>query len=210
MLNTSAISRNLMVLILLALLVVGIVASISIYYSALANPSKNASNTISFSGQNISGEVYSHWNYVSEKNLSSLFSQYSTEYQAVWFYFNVNESLSALNGKHDCNPAGGLDCSYNVKTAWQTFFNETPAFSSHIVCNYSLAVQLGERILVSATVWFEASNQSQGIATLEVPYQIDFELVNGSYQLWKEYFGIANDPVVVFSSTKVPNATNCS
>ncbi len=196
----------------MTIFVVAIVAGFTIFYEIGSphggSPETNSSTQVE---QLASQIAYSHWNYVSEKNLTAIFSQYSSYYQAVWFFFNGSNTLNALNGRHDCNPAGGLDCSYNVKSAWLSFFNYTPPFGSYSVCGYNVSQQLGERALVSATVWLETSNKyhESNISTIEVPYQIDFEFVNGSWQFWKEYFGLPAEPALLFAA-KVSPPSSCA
>ncbi len=195
------------VALLLTLIIVAAISGYFILYELGISQTKSSSTTSSVDAQTFISQIaYIHWKYVSLKNVTALFSQYSTEYQAVWFFFNGTSSLSTLNGRHDCNPAGGIDCSYNVKSAWNAFFNDTPPLNSYSVCGYNFSLQYGARALVSATVWFESSGQSNqsSVATLEVPYQIVFESINGTWQLWKEFFGLPNEPTTIFTTRVLP------
>src|SRR5579875_969890 len=173
-----AISRLILMLALLIVVIISIVVGFTFQYGP--RTSQTFQNTTSEAVQSISQIAYSHWKYVSQKNLTETYAQYSTEYQAVWFFFNGTGELSSLDGRHDCNPSGGLDCSYNVRSAWSTFFNDTPLVSDYAVCGYNVSLDLGSKAIVSATIWFElnAQNNRLNISTLEVPYQIDFEFIN--------------------------------
>jgi len=208
----SALSRGIIALLVLAMLIVTFIAGFSIFNETGSSQSESSETTNStLIEQLVSQIAYSHWNYVSKKNLTGIFSQYSSYYQAVWFFFNGSNALSGLNGRHDCNPAEGVDCSYNVRSAWMSFFNDTPSFGSFSVCGYNVSQQLGQRALVSATVWLETSNKNpwSNVSTIEVPYQIVFEFVNGSWQFWKEYFGLPAEPALLFAADVSPPLT-CS
>ena len=203
----TAISTSALAIIILIIVITAVAAGFA--FQSRSRNSQTTQNTTSVALQTISQIAYSHWKYVSQKNLSETFAQYSTSYQAVWFFFNGSGSLSTLDGRHDCNPSGGLDCAYNVKSAWSAFYNYTPAVSNYSICGYNVSLDLENRAIVSATAWFELNtkNNQQGISTLEVPYEMDFEFINGSWQLWKEYFGLATQPALVFAATVLPPAS---
>ncbi len=210
--ETVGITKTLAVVIVVIVLIAGLTGGYYLLSNVGSASVTQSSTAISASQeQYISRLAYTHWEYVSHKNVSEIYSQYSAEYKAVWFYFNGSSSsaLSALNGRHDCNPAGGIDCSYNVKSAWEDFFNDTPPVSAYAVCEYNATIELGNRALVSATVWIEFANGSS-ISTMRVPYQIDFEYVGGNWQLWKEYFGISDAPTTVFANHVSPPASCAS
>ncbi len=87
-----------------------------------------------------------------------------------------------------------------------SFFNDTPSFASYRICGYNVSEELGQRALVSATLWLETSNANHesNISTIEVPYQIVFEFANGSWQFWKEYFGLPSEPALLFAAEVSP------
>ena len=80
--------------------------------------------------QTLASLAYAHWTSIAQKNLTAVMSQYSPEYEALWWFGNGNAILGPPNGKHDCNVLlGENNCSGNVRTAWQQFFDNVSSTS---------------------------------------------------------------------------------
>jgi len=205
MARRNGISKLMFISVTLIMLIIAIAGGFVLVYQRTASSKINSSNTIGL--QTISNLTQIHLRNVAQKNLTAIMSEYSNQYEAVWFYFNESSVLSALNGRHDCNPSGNISCSYNVMSAWQTFFNGTGSLSSYEICGLNSTIELGGRALVSATLFFKDSGVKGQTTSMEVPYQLDFESVNGVWQLWKEYFGLPGEPVsFIQSGTSLPQA----
>jgi len=194
----NGISKLVMIFVILIVLIIALASGYALVFQRGVSPTIGMSNTMDL--QTISNLTHIHLSNVAQKNLTAIMSEYSNQYEAVWFYFNESSVLSALNGRHDCNPSGNLSCSYNVMSAWQMFFNGTGSLSSYEICGLNSTIELGGRALVSATLFFSDSVVKGQNRTMEVPYQVDFELVSGVWQLWKEYFGLPGEPVSFIQS----------
>jgi hypothetical protein len=200
-----ALSRSLAVVIII--IIIAVSGGFAVY-SAVSRTSINATTNSSLNATTVSEQLIvslaqSHWAAIDEKNLTLIMSQYSSRYEAVWFFIN-NSAIGPTNGRYDCNiPTGPNNCSYFPMSAWQKLFNDTGAWS-YSVCNITVVPELDGRESVHALVMYTLDQNS----TLRVPYEMDFQYYNGTWAVWKEWFGLQQDPATVLSG--VMTATSCS
>jgi hypothetical protein len=198
-----ALSRTLSTIIVLVVIISATVAGYAFYTGGRENETTSVSQSTSNSTNTsslIASLAYAHWAAVGEKNLIKVMSQYSTRYEAVWFFIS-NSSLGLQNGKYDCNvPTGPNNCNSVPESAWQTFFSHTSSLR-YFVCNYSMTAELGGRNIVEATVWYQLENLNQ---TLMVPYWIDIQNYNNTWAVWIDWFGLQQNQAVLFPGYIVP------
>lgn len=186
--------------VVLAVLIIAVVA-VSAYYASFGNHSTSTSDYPSNS--HILSLANAHWAAIGSKNITLLMSQYSTGYEAAWFYIS-NSSIGPTNGRYDCNiPRGVNNCNYFPAQAWETLFNDTGTWN-YTVCNANVSSELDQRIVVMATVYYFLTQRNE---TLTVPYQMDFQYYNNTWAVWKEWFGLEQDQAYLHMGIK---SVSCS
>lgn len=185
--------RKILLVIVVIILLAGV--GVLVLYSQ-SNGSKNQSR-IQVPTALITSLAYAHWSSIGEKNLSSIMAQYSTHYEAVWWFANAS-SIGPENGRYDCNiPRGPNNCSQFPESAWNTFFNDTPSLS-YTVCNFTLTPELDGRASVSATVYYNMISRNE---TIKVPFVMDFFYYNGTWAVMRDWFGVANNEATLLNGT---------
>lgn len=203
MMRTLALSRTILAV---TLVIIIIAASITVVYGLhLSVGAKNNEGSVTTSNSASSSQemislAYQHWASIGEKNITAVMSQYSQQYEAVWFYIN-STSIGPGNGRYDCNtPTGPYDCSQFLKLAWTALFNNT-SWQSYSVCNITVTIGVAQRALLQATVWYQEPKQN---ATLKVPYEMDFRYQNNSWIVYRDWFGLPQEQATIlygFSTT---------
>ena len=89
-------------------------------------------------------------------------------------------------------------------SAWQTLFSHTGSLS-YVICNLSVVPELQGREVVQAVVWYTFDQNS----TIRVPYEMDFQYYNGTWAVWKEWFGLQQAPVYCATGRSDPNRMHC-
>ena len=197
--QNEALARSLAIAIIIIIIIASAGSALYLTRSG-SNNSDSFSNTTA-SEQLILSLAQSHWAAIGEKNLSLIMSQYSSGYEAVWFFIN-NSSIGPTNGRYDCNiPRGPNNCSYFPMSAWETLFNHTGSWS-YTVCNLSIVPELDGREVVQAIVWYNFNHNT----TIRVPYEMDFQYYNNTWAVWKEWFGLQQDQASVLPGDQVPMA----
>ncbi|MGI0092132.1 MAG: hypothetical protein ACREBS_10515 [Nitrososphaerales archaeon] len=198
--------------VLVAMILLILVASSLVVFFALearGNPPPNtsSSSTGTEPGQIITALAYQHWTSIGAKNISSIMSQYTAHYEAVWFFINGTTSIGPTNGRYDCNMPRGVDnCNFFPEVAWQTFFNKT-SWTSYSICNFSLTVGIDQRAVVTATLWYFLTGRNE---TLRVPYDMDFEYFNGTWAVLRDWVGLEQNPATVIQGLISPACESTS
>lgn len=135
-----------------------------------------ASNT-SLAVSQVTALAYSHWASVGSKNLTAVMSQYSPSAVLGWY---VNPA-SALNGTYTNSSA--------IQNTWTKFFDANPT-TYYTIYNYSLTFN-GSIATVNAVIWYVLGN---GTVTLKLPYELNYQLQNGSWALTGDWWGLPNQP----------------
>lgn len=176
------------------ILIVVVGAVYFVFYSTSHASSPNSATTTTIpSQQYILALAFAHWRAIGEKNVTLLMSQYSTGYEAAWFFINES-SIGPTNGRYDCNiPRGPNNCSYFPSNAWETLFNGTGRWS-YTVCEPNVTNGLAGRVVVQAIVYYFLADRNE---TLRVPYEMDFQFFNGTWAVWKDWFGLEQNQAKV-------------
>ena len=180
--------------IVLIIIVIAASVGFALYFST----TKRSSNATA-PNQLITSLALAHFSAIGEMNLSLLMSQYSTGYEAVWFFIS-NSSVGPTNGRYDCNtPRGPHNCSYSPINAWQTLFNNTKGWS-YTICNLTVVPALHGREIVLANLWYLTSQND----TLRVPYEMDFQYYNNTWAVWKDWFGLQQNSAILLRGDLIP------
>ncbi|MHB8566356.1 MAG: hypothetical protein ACYC7D_09025 [Nitrososphaerales archaeon] len=187
--------------VLVAVAIIIIVVGAALYFVFLsgnrASPSSNPSQ------QFIMSLALEHWAAIGEKNVTLLMSQYSVGYEASWFFIN-DSSVGPTNGRYDCNiPRGVNNCSYFPSSAWETLFNKTGTWN-YTICSANVTNELDGREVVQAIVWYFLTNRNE---TLKVPYEMDLQYFNGTWAVWKDWFGLEQEQASISQGIKVVTCT---
>ena len=172
-----------------------------VFFTTKTGASSATSKTLE-TNQLIAPLAYEHWASIGEKNLSGIMSQYSSGYEALWWFVNYT-GIGPANGRYDCNiPRGPNNCSYFPESAWRSFFNDTPSLTNYFVCNFSLTDELDGRIVVMAVIWYQLANRND---TLVVPFEIDFQDYNNTWAVWRDWFGLEQNQAQLRQGLVTPN-----
>lgn len=194
-LNAAAISRSVLLVLVVVLSVVVASGSYAIYTSG-RNP--NPSTVTESAVQIIEPLAYQHWQSIGTRNVSAIMSGYSHYYEDVWWFFNGSSALSAINGKHDCNiPTGTENCSRNVQMIWEDFANYTVPLQ-FALCGSNFTLGSGNWFYARSLMWYTSLS---GNETIKVPLEIDFRYENGQWQLLRDWFGLPGDPATVMAGS---------
>lgn len=202
-------------LLVLFLVVILVVAGVAAYYglssksntptSSLHNSQTSSLNAnLSALNQSLASLAYAHWNSIAQKNLTAVMSQYSPEYENLYWFGNGNANLGPPNGKHDCNvPLGQNNCSGNVRSAWQAFFDNVSSPMQVFACGFNIlgTAEQPYRISTRANVTFFLVDSN---LTISVPYGIDFQNVNGQFYVQRDWFGFPGEFATVQSGHLPP------
>jgi hypothetical protein len=187
------VSRALTALSLIIILVVAFAAYHFVFSGQTAPSAQTAASTADLRAlnQTYAALAFAHWASIAQKNLTAVMSQYSTQYEALWWYVNSSAPLGPSNGKHDCNvPTGQVNCSSVLSEAWQQFFDNVSSTMKLSVCGFTstLGVDGNGYSRAGVAYYIGASNE-----TILVPYEIDFRAIGGQWQLQRDWFGLSGD-----------------
>lgn len=191
--------KTTIVVLLLIAVIVG-AAGFAAYTSVYDNRN-SATTTVPV--QLITSLAYAHWKSIGDKNITQVMSQYSTRYEALWWFVN-GSSIGPVNGRYDCNqPVGPNNCSRFPASGWETFFNETKTLS-YTVCNFTITPELEQRATIHADVWYLLNGMN---ITLHVPYEMDFQYFNSTWGVQRDWFGTSLDQSTVLHGVPLPSCT---
>ncbi|MCL5067929.1 MAG: hypothetical protein M1368_06215 [Thaumarchaeota archaeon] len=137
------------------------------------------SNTSQAANQ-VTALAYSHWVSIGSQNLTAVMSQYGSSAVLGWY---VNPS-SALNGTYTNSSA--------IKSTWTKFFDANPT-TYYTIYNYTLSIN-GSSATANADIWYVLGN---GTVTLKLPYELNYQIQNGSWVLTGDWWGLPNQPGTV-------------
>ena len=207
-------------LLLIGLLITIILLSAILVWYNLANLSTGnqaiSETSTSFAATNtenttsltlvLSSLAYEHWSSIAQRNLTAVMSQYSTEYEALWWDANGSAVLESLNGKHDCNlPNGPGNCSGVVSSAWNEFFNYSSSSMKFTVCGLNISTGEPGNAFAVAIIWYFLPNANE---TIRAPYQIDFRIMGEQWQLLRDTFGFPGNPADVIPGFVMPSCAS--
>ena len=206
--SLAGVSKPLISLSLVAIIVVALVAY-HFAFSGPAAPSAPASSqtappaaSLQALNQTYATLAFAHWASIAQKNLTAVMSQYSTQYEALWWYVNGSAPLGPSNGKHDCNvPTGQINCSSVLSEAWQQFFDNVSSTMKLSVCGFTSTLGEDGNGYSRASVAYYIGGSNE---TILVPYEIDFRVINGQWQLQRDWFGLSGDFATIHAGDVPP------
>lgn len=162
----------------------------ALYYMSTTSTSSTTSNY-----QTVTGLAYAHWGAIGNGNLSATLSQYSSSAD-LWWYVKG----SALN------TTSGAYTGSAISTTWQKFFSNVGGHTYWTVYNYALSFSSSTAAKVTADVWYVIGS-GNNTHTLELPYELDYNVQSGSWVLTADWWGLPSNPGQSYVGVLAPPTT---
>ena len=185
--SAEAVSTILFAAAVVALLIIAGVG-FGLYYTKSTAPTTTAS-----SGQIVTSLAYSHWTAIGNANLTAALSQYSSAAD-LWWYVH-GSALNTTSGPHTGS---------NISSTWTKFFSNGPTYWT--AYNVSMTFPNSTSAKVTADIWFVLGhgNAVNSTHTLYLPYELDYNYQNGQWQLSADWWGLPNNPGLVYLGVEAP------
>lgn len=167
--------------------------------TTIKTTSTTSSSTISSSNyQTVTELAFAHWGAIGDANLSGTLSQYSSTAD-LWWYVK-GSSLNTTSGAYTGSA---------ISLTWQSFFNNAGGHTYWTVYNYTVVFTSSTSAEVTADVWYVIGSGSSTV-TLKLPYELDYNLQDGSWMLTSDWWGLPSNPGQMYSGVQSPSTTTSS
>ncbi len=157
----------------------------------------NTSTTTTASTSNyeaVTNLAYAHWGAIGNGNLTATLSQYSSSAD-LWWYVK-GSSLNTTSGAYTGSA---------ISSTWQKFFTNVGGHTFWTVYNYTVAFSSSSAAKVTADVWYVIGSGTN-TNTLELPYELDYNLQNGAWVLTADWWGLQSNPGQTVSGVAAPSS----
>ncbi len=185
--HSRAISSTLFAVIVVVLIIIA-GFGFGLYATKSSAPSTTASNT-----QIVSSLAFSHWTAIGDANLTATMSQYSSS-AVLWWYVH-DSALNTTTGY-----TGNA-----ISTTWTKFFSNGPTYWS--AYNYSVSFPSSTSSKVTADLWYVLGHDN-ATHTLYLPYELDYNYLNGQWQLTADWWGLPSSPGFVYLGVVTPTTSS--